>query len=201
MKMTRPPGIFPAGLISFFRGLWYTESMKNVYLIGMMGAGKTSIGRIAAEKAHCTFVETDRMIEETAGKTVSEIFETEGEEGFRRRETEMLRSLSKKRNRVVSTGGGIVVKEENIELMRKSGTVIWLKRDLNRVIQNPRIRRRPLLAKDVNVIFRLMEEREPSYKKACHFVVYNDQNRLDAVNEILRIIGRGMFPERRHKNK
>ena len=85
--------------------------------------------------------------------------------------------------------------------MRKSGTVIWLKRDLNRVIQNPRIRRRPLLAKDVNVIFRLMEEREPSYKKACHFVVYNDQNRLYAVNEILRIIGRGMFPERRHKNK
>ncbi len=175
--------------------------MKNVYLIGMMGAGKTSIGRIVAKKAHCCFVDTDRVIEETAGKTVTEIFESEGEEGFRQRETEVLRRMSKKRNRIVSTGGGIVIREENIELMRKSGTVIWLKRDLNRVIQNPRIRRRPLLAKDVNVIFHLMEEREPFYKKACHFVVYNDQDHMAAVKEILRIMGRGMFSERRHKTK
>ena len=175
--------------------------MKNIYLIGMMGAGKTSIGRIVAREVHCRFADTDRIIEETSGMTVSEIFEAEGEEGFRRRETEVLRSLSEKRNRIVSTGGGIVIKEENIELMRGSGTVIWLKRDLNRVIQNPRIRRRPLLAKDVNAIFRLMEEREPMYKKACHFVVYNDNDRGDAVREIRRIIGKGMFSERRHKTK
>lgn len=175
--------------------------MKNIYLIGMMGAGKTSIGKLVAEKVHCRFMDTDQVIVETAGKTVAEIFEEEGEEGFRRRETAVLRSLSKKRNRIVSTGGGIVVKEENIALMRKSGTVIWLKRDLNLVIQNPRMRQRPLLAKDVNAIFRLMDEREPAYKKACHFVVYNDKNRYDTVREVLRIMGRGMFPERRHKTK
>ena len=84
--------------------------MKNIYLIGMMGAGKTSIGRIVAREVHCRFADTDRIIEETSGMTVSEIFEAEGEEGFRRRETEVLRSLSEKRNRIVSTGGGIVIK-------------------------------------------------------------------------------------------
>lgn len=111
--------------------------MKNIYLIGMMGAGKTSIGKIAAKKAHCRFIDTDAFIEEQAGMTVAEIFEREGEGSFRQRETEALRSLGKKRNCVISTGGGIVTRKENIALMRESGTVIWLKRDLNAVLQNP----------------------------------------------------------------
>lgn len=154
----------------------------------MMGAGKTSIGKIAAKKAHCRFIDTDAFIEEQAGMTVAEIFEREGEGSFRQRETEALRSLGKKRNCVISTGGGIVTRKENIALMRESGTVIWLKRDLNAVLQNPRIRRRPLLAKDANVIYELMEKREPLYKKACHFVVYNNEDRLGAVMNILRIM-------------
>lgn len=163
--------------------------MKNLYIVGMMGAGKTCIGKIVAKKKNLRFIDTDSFVEKRAKMSVAEIFEAEGEKGFRKRETEALRILAKKRNCIVSTGGGIVLKDENIDLIRKSGTVVWLKRDLERVLQSRRIRTRPLLAKDPNVIFALMEQRTPRYKKACHFVVYNNEDRIAAVNEILRIIG------------
>lgn len=162
--------------------------MKNLYLIGMMGAGKTSIGKMVAQKTHRRFVDTDALIEKNAGMTVAEIFEREGEAGFRVRETIALDLLAKKRNLIVSTGGGVVITPENIRLMKKSGTVIWLKRDLHTIIANPRIRRRPLLRKNENIIFEIMKEREPLYKKACHFVVYNDKNRQKTVDEIMRIV-------------
>lgn len=162
--------------------------MKNLYLIGMMGAGKTCIGKMVAKKTHRRFVDTDALIEKKAGMTVTEIFEREGESGFRSRETAVLASLAKKRKLIVSTGGGVVVTPENIQLMRKSGTVVWLKRELNTIIANPRIRRRPLLAKNENAIFDIMKVREPLYKKACHLVVYNDDDRLKTVDEILRVV-------------
>ena len=162
--------------------------MNNLYLVGMMGAGKTCIGKILVKKRSLRFIDTDAFIEERAGMTVAEIFDREGEEGFRLRETDALRFLSKKKNCVISTGGGIVTRDENIELMRESGTVVWLKRDLDIIIENPRIRKRPLLAEDPTVIFDLMEKRTPAYKKACHFVVYNNEDRLDTVKELLRII-------------
>lgn len=163
--------------------------MKNLYIVGMMGTGKTCIGRMVSQQKKCRFIDTDQFVENRAGMSVAEIFEAEGEEGFRKRETEALRFLAKKRNCIISTGGGIVVKDENIELMRNSGTVVWLKRDLNKVLESKRIRTRPLLAKDPTVIFDLMAKRESMYKKACHFVVYNDEDRDLAVDEILRIIG------------
>lgn len=162
--------------------------MKNLYLIGMMGAGKTCIGKMVAKKTHRRFVDTDALIEKKAGMTVAEIFEREGESGFRFRETVILASLARKKNLIVSTGGGVVVTPENTQLMRKSGTVVWLKRELNTIIANPRIRRRPLLAKNENAIFDIMKAREPLYKKACHFVVYNDDDRMKTVNEILRVV-------------
>lgn len=162
--------------------------MKNVYLIGMMGAGKTCIGKIVAQMTHRHFVDTDALIEKSAGMTVAEIFAAEGEEGFRNRETEVIAALAKKRNYIVSTGGGVVVTPENRRLMKTSGIVIWLKRNLNTIIANPRIRRRPLLAKNEKIIFDIMNKREPLYKKACDFVVYNDEDRMETVAEILRII-------------
>ncbi len=162
--------------------------MKNLYLIGMMGAGKTNIGKMVAQKTHRRFVDIDALIVKHAGMTVAEIFKREGESGFRSRETRALLAQARKRNLIVSTGGGVVVTPENIRLMKRSGTVIWLKRDLHTIIANPRIRRRPLLAKNENAIFDLMQVREPLYKKACHFVVYNDGNRQKTVDEILRIV-------------
>lgn len=162
--------------------------MKNVYIVGMMGAGKTCIGKIVAQKKKCRFIDTDTFVENRAGMSVAEIFEAEGEVGFRKRETETLRFLAKKQNCIISTGGGIILRDENIELMRKSGTVIWLKRDLHKVLESRRIRTRPLLAKDPAVIFDLMKQRKERYRKSCHHEVSNDDDRMVAVYEILRII-------------
>ena len=82
----------------------------------------------------------------------------------------------------------LFLREENITLMRNSGTVIWIKRDPKRILQSPRIRKRPLLANDVNAIYPIWEQRQPLYKKACHFVVYNDGDRENTVQELLKIL-------------
>lgn len=161
---------------------------RNIYLIGMMGTGKTCIGKIAAKMSHRRFADTDAMIEEKAGKSVSEIFHIEGEEGFRRRETAALREISSRRGYIVSTGGGIVERPSNIRLMRRSGTVIWLLRDLETVAANPRIKKRPLLAGDETAIFRLMEKRKPMYRRACHYVVKNEGDRGETARKILGIM-------------
>lgn len=180
---------FPFLPFLFFREYDILNGMKNLYLIGLPGVGKTCIGRIVAKKNHCRFIDTDTLIETRSGMTVAEIFDREGENGFRQRETDVLKELASLRSCVVSTGGGIVEREENIDRMRNSGTVIWLKRDLRKIIDNPRMRLRPLLAKDPEALFDLMEKREPLYKKASHFTVSNDSdNRMDAVWHIMRII-------------
>ncbi|MGI5873924.1 MAG: shikimate kinase [Bacillota bacterium] len=163
--------------------------MKNVYLIGMMGAGKSCIGRIAAKKTHRRFVDTDAFIEKEAGMTVAEIFEQEGEAGFRRRETAALKKIGRNRGQIVACGGGVVERKENIGLLRKSGTVVWLKRDLEETLSHRRVRQRPLLKDDVNVIYTLMERRAPLYRKACHFTVVNKGDRMRTVRELLRRLG------------
>ncbi len=162
--------------------------MKNVYLIGLMGSGKTTLGRILAQRVHRKHVDTDDLIETYFSMAIPQVFAEKGEDAFRDGETEVLCRLSKQRNRIVSTGGGIVLREENITLMRNSGTVIWIKRDPKRILQSPRIRKRPLLANDVNAIYSIWEQRQPLYKKACHFVVYNDGDRENTVQELLKIL-------------
>lgn len=162
--------------------------MKHLYLIGMMGSGKTCIGKMAARKLHRRFADTDALVEKAAGMTVAEIFASLGEAGFRQWEAKVLADLETQRPMVIATGGGIVLSEQNIELMRRSGTVVWLKRDLHTVIQNPRIRLRPLLHDDETQIFRIAAEREPLYKKACHFVVYNDEDRMKTLHHVLRTV-------------
>lgn len=168
--------------------------MKNLYLIGMMGAGKTTVGRIAAKKTHCRFIDTDAVIAEKAGKTVEAIFEDEGEDGFRERETAVLRAIAAEKNRIVACGGGVVEREENIDLLRKSGTVIWLKRDLEATLSHPRVRRRPLLRKDVRAIYPLMQRRAPLYERACHHIVEND-------GDLARVVGRVLFFTKRQDKK
>ena len=113
------------------------------------------------------------------------IFKDEGEDGFRRRETAVLKEIAAEKNRIVACGGGIVERDENIDLLRKSGTVIWLKRDLEATLSHPRVRQRPLLQKDANMIYSLMKRRAPLYEKACHHIVYNDEDLSRIVDRIL----------------
>src|SRR3954463_1144928 len=97
-----------------------------IFLIGFMASGKTTVGRLLAERLEWSFVDLDKLIEEGAGRTVADIFAAEGEAGFRMRETEALREVARRRKTVVATGGGAPCREENLQAMLTAGGGLWL---------------------------------------------------------------------------
>ena len=146
----------------------------NIYLVGLMGAGKTSVGRVLAKRFNKSFFDSDHEIERRTGVRIPVIFEIEGEVGFRRRETEMLCELTQHPNIVLATGGGAVLSQGNRALLRSTGTVIYLRAEPSDLWMRTRHdRNRPLLQGD-NPLRRLVELREirdPLYREAAHLIV------------------------------
>ena len=103
--------------------------MNNLILIGMMGCGKSTVGRLAAEKLGLAFVDTDERIEAEAGRTIPELFDAEGEEGFRARELDVSRALAREGGLVIACGGGLPTRAEAIAALKASGVVFWLNRE------------------------------------------------------------------------
>ena len=99
----------------------------NIYLIGLMGSGKTTLGKSLAKKLNRPFIDTDQLIEQKSGVDVSMIFEFEGEAGFRERETKLLSEIALKKEHIVSTGGGIILSKYNRDVIAKSGIIFYLK--------------------------------------------------------------------------
>ena len=168
------------------------KKYKNIYLIGLMGSGKTTLGKILSKKLDKHFYDSDQVIEEKLGVNVPMIFEYEGEAGFREREKDILKELVSKQNIVLATGGGIILSESNRDLLAKNGIVIYLKsnqKDL--VLRMKNDKTRPLL-KNGNVeliIKKLCQEREPLYEEIADFKVATKNKRIyEVVNEIVRII-------------
>ena len=141
----------------------------NISLVGMPGAGKTTVGRILAEKLGMGFCDTDEEIEKIAGESPEKIIEKYGEERFREIETEVAESVSSLRGVVIATGGGTILREKNVEKLRSCGVVIWLGRDLNLLAQN----NRPL-SKNMP-ISRLFKQREEYYVAASDKKIENDE--------------------------
>lgn len=149
----------------------------NVVLVGLMGSGKTSVGRVAAQSLGFEFVDTDQMIIESAGKSIPEIFADEGEEGFRRRETEALASLAGRERLVVATGGGVVTRPENHPLLRRLGFVVWLNADVGTLCRRTaHSQDRPLLREGdpEKTLRRLLAERAPLYEQVSDFKITTD---------------------------
>ncbi|HNR91409.1 MAG TPA: shikimate kinase [Dokdonella sp.] len=142
----------------------------NLYLVGPMGAGKTSIGRRLAEVFGMPFVDLDQVIEEHSGASITLTFEIEGEAGFRRRESRMLGELVQRRGIVLSTGGGCVLSPHNRELLRANGFVLWLDADVDSQLARLRHdRKRPLLGVDDRRarLEQLAVERNPLYAEVA----------------------------------
>jgi shikimate kinase len=140
----------------------------NVVLVGFMGAGKSSVGRLLARRMGRCFVETDDMIVAHDGRPIPEIFRQDGEEAFRRREAEAVEALRLKSGDVIATGGGLPCREGRMEALRELGTVVWLRGDLSELLgRASRSGARPMLnGRTPEQIEALYRSREPYYARA-----------------------------------
>lgn len=146
----------------------------NIILVGMMGAGKTTIGKVLAHSLNKEFIDSDHEIQERTGVKIPVIFEIEGETGFRKRESEVLFELVKKQNIILATGGGAVLNPGNRELLRRSGIVIYLRASVNDLYRRTRHdKNRPLLQTQ-NLYARLNElyvQRDAFYRETAHIII------------------------------
>jgi shikimate kinase len=153
------------------------QRRRNLILIGFMGTGKTTIGKRVAKSLGFRFVDTDTLIVRKAGKSIPEIFEKSGEEEFRKLETEVLRECAANSDQVISTGGGIVTRPENLEILESAGYVVWLEASPESIYERVRRNRnRPLLQVDDprETIRDMLEQRIDLYRKARDLSVKTD---------------------------
>ena len=146
----------------------------HIYLVGMMGAGKTTVGKALARRLERRFIDTDKLLVERTGAPVATIFEVEGEAGFRRREAALLQELAHESDCVVATGGGAILDPANRGAMRESGTVVYLRARVDHLWERTRHdASRRLLANDDprGTLERLLAQRDPLYREAAHVIV------------------------------
>ncbi|MDE2365862.1 MAG: shikimate kinase [Betaproteobacteria bacterium] len=146
----------------------------NIFLVGAMGAGKSTVGRLLAHFLGKAFYDSDREIQKRTGVGIPLIFEIEGEAGFRKREAEMLAELVKMENIVLATGGGAVLNPENREILKRRGTVIYLRAAVDDLWRRTRHdKNRPLLqtADPRRKLTELHIQRDPLYRETAHIIV------------------------------
>lgn len=174
---------------------------QNIYLVGMMAVGKTTIGRHLASRLGLKFHDTDQVIEERAGAEISWIFELEGEDGFRNREQQVIDELTARDGVVLATGGGAVLREHNRARLRNRGTVLYLKGSVDLLVDRTEgDHRRPLLQVDDvrQRIEALIAEREPLYECTAHLQIAVDQRppKVIAVEIVGRLQDEGLVVAR-----
>jgi len=165
---------------------------KNIVLIGFMGCGKSTVGKKLAGALSYEFGDTDAMIEETYGKTISQMFAEDGEEYFRTAETELLQKLSTEaKGLVLATGGGMPMREENAALLREIGTVVFLEAKIETILE--RLQNdtgRPLAdGEDREARLRpLYEKRLPVYRAAADYILDTEEKSFYAIIEEIKTV-------------
>ena len=164
----------------------------NIFIVGPMGSGKTTVGKIVANELLLDFHDTDTKIEDTTGVTIDWIFDIEGESGFRKRENAVLKDMVALNSIVLATGGGIVIVEQNRELLASRGTVFYLHTPLNiQVERTSKDKDRPLL-KDQDpekVLAELQKSRQSLYEEvADHIIDTENKSGSEVANEIVKLV-------------
>lgn len=149
-------------------------SLDTIILIGPMGSGKSTIGRLLSKRLGMTFVDSDREIEARSGADIPWIFDLEGEAGFRERETAVLADLVEQGSQVIATGGGAVIRPENRDLLKTGGQVVYLQTSVEQQLaRTAKDRNRPLLQgpDPEGTLRRLASERRPFYEQTAHLTI------------------------------
>lgn len=168
------------------------KTLPNIYLVGPMGAGKTTVGRYLAELLGREFLDSDHEIERRTGASIPWIFEKEGEPGFRSRETMVINQLTLQQNLVLATGGGAVTQAPNREYLNKRGIVIYLFTPVEIQLQRTyRDKNRPLLQVEnpEKKLRDLLAIRDPLYREVAHYIIETNQGAArDLAQKILNLI-------------
>ncbi len=155
------------------------HQMENIVLVGMPGCGKSTVGKLLAERFNKEFIDADAVIEEQAGMPIPNIFSQSGESGFRAWETKVLSQLGKRSGLVIATGGGCVTRHENYPLLHQNGTIIWLQRDIDLLPTDGR----PL--SQAGKLQEMYAVRKPLYEQFADIIIDNNSDPTDTVNAIL----------------
>lgn len=162
---------------------------RHIFVIGMPGCGKSSLGRRVAGNLGIPYVDIDTKIQQVAGCTVSEFFQRYGEQAFRTAETNVLVQLTRERPMLVSTGGGCVLREVNRAIMRNSGVILLIDRPLEQIMSDIKLDRRPLLAqKGLGEVERLYHERIDIYRSVADMVLPNNAGYQAGMMNMERLI-------------
>lgn len=159
--------------------------MKNIVLIGMMGCGKTTCGRLLSRRLGMPLVDTDVLIEQREGCAVSEVFRQKGEDYFRALETAVAQELGAGSGRIIATGGGMPLRAENRAALRQNGVVFFLRRDPAETYDSVNLADRPLAQQGREDFLRRFAQREPIYRAAAHYVIADASTPRQAVEQIL----------------
>lgn len=166
--------------------------MKNIYLVGFMGSGKSTVGKLLANKLSLTFIDVDKLIEKKENRSIREIFEKDGEQYFRNLEKIEINNLSKNNGYVVSTGGGLGADLDNMKVMKETGNVVWLDVSLNTILERCKNdENRPLLKLPLNDLRKLYEDRKKVYRLANIRINADKKTPNETVEEIINKLGVG----------
>jgi len=169
---------------------------NNIYILGFMGVGKSVTGKLLAERLNRQYVDTDNLIESRAGKPITKIFEQDGDEQFRQLETSVLKEVADENNSVISCGGGIVMKDENMDLIRKSGRSIFLNASIDTLLERSGdSTERPLLNRlseeeKCKKIKEILALRLPIYLSADITLDTDDKSPEVIVDELIGLLNR-----------
>jgi shikimate kinase len=170
------------------------EEKKNIIFVGLMGSGKTTIGKKISQALEMEFFDTDHAVEVKTGVNIATIFELEGEEGFRLREHNLLVDLMDNQKKVIATGGGIVLNGENRKLLRQLGAVVYLRSNIKDLILRLKNDKTRPLIQNVNLdekFNELFKARDPLYIEVADYIIDTKNKKVsDITNEVLELLNK-----------
>lgn len=160
--------------------------MKNIVLIGMMGCGKTTVSKLLCERMKRPVIDIDEYLEKKYQMTISAMFDI-SEDYFRQRETVCCQEIGQLNCSIISTGGGVIKNNQNIDALRQNGVIFYLDRPVEHIYQDVDISSRPLLKEGPEKLYQLYDERHQLYLDACDYHVMNDASLDDVVCQIIQL--------------